>query len=106
MANVFDGVDEEGPVDINSFIIGETNALALLNPTANIDTALVNNKAWNVRMSFFNSNSPEEEASDYEMNIILHENSVISDAIIEYSDFTIEQKLVALEKLESLECNN
>ncbi len=106
MANVFDGVDEDGPVDINSFIVGEINALALLNPTANIDTALVNNKAWNIRMSFFNGDKPEEEASDYEMNVILHENSVISDAIIEYSDFTIEQKLIALEKLESTKCNN
>ena len=43
----------------------------------------------------------ESEVADYEMSIVFHENGVISDMFIEYDDFSVRQKLLALEPLES-----
>ncbi len=102
-ATVFDGSDEEGPVMINSFIGDKVNAIAKITPSPDIDSTLINTPAYDLRMAFFPLNS-EEAASDYEMSIIFHENGVISDMVIDYDDFSVSQKLVALEKLESQSC--
>ncbi len=102
-AVVFDGSDEEGPVLINTFIGPKVNAMAHIDPSQDIDVTLVNNTANRLRMAFFPLSS-DEEASDYEMTVIFHENGVISDMIIDYEDFTVSQKLVALEKLENQPC--
>ena len=105
-SSVFDGSDRKGSVNVNSFIGKQVNALANIKTSPDIDTFLINNNAWKVRMAFFTNDEPENEYSDYEMNVTLHENGVISDAFIEYNDFTIEQKLIALERLEDKKCKN
>ncbi len=102
-ATVFDGSDEEGPIEINTFIGKKANAMAEVKPSKSLDMTLLNTPAWNVRMAVFPTEKPEEHA-DYEMTMIFHENGVISDMLIEYDDFSVTQKLVALEKLEGEKC--
>lgn len=100
-AVVFDGSDDEGPVEINTFIGKPTNAMKYVTPSEALDMTLINTPAWNVRMAVF----PEAQTgalSDYEMSMIFHENGVISDMLIEYDDFSVTQKLVALDKIENL----
>lgn len=102
-AQIFDGSDEEGPIEINTFIGKpvETKKSVLENPK--IDAAMLKGRAWNVRMAVFPVKDREEE-SDYEMNMNFHENGIISDMLIEYDDFSVKQKLVALEKIPAESC--
>ncbi len=102
-ATVFDGSDEEGPIEINSFIGSKANALAQITPSKDIDMSLVNTPAWNVRMAVFPVLS-DEEIADYEMDMVFHENGVISDMLIEYDNFSVTQKLIALEKTRNDGC--
>ena len=44
--------------------------------------------------------------SDYELTMAFHENGIISDMIIEYGDFSVRQKLIALEKVSADTCKN
>lgn len=106
-ATVFDGSDKEGPVEINTFMGKSVNAMSMIEPNEAIDMSLINNKAWKARMAVFPVEKPES-SSDYEMNMVFHENGVISDMLIEYDDFSVTQKLVALEKaapLDKKSCN-
>ena len=101
---VFDGSDQDGPVEINAFI-GKpvANIKSILSPVEAIDKMLVASPAHNVRMAFFPLNRQESEA-DYEMDIVLHDNGIISDMLVDYGDFSVTQKLVALEKLDVPAC--
>jgi hypothetical protein len=99
-ATIFDGSDEEGPVEVNAFIGKSVNAPSRVKPSPEIDMNLINNPARQVRLAFFPLNDPSA-TSDYEMNVIFHQNGIISDMLIEYDDFTVSQKLVALEKLDT-----
>ncbi len=98
-AVVFDGADEEGPVEISAFI-GKPVAKPAVKPSDKINGELLKAPAHNVRMAFFpvKNDSP---TSDYEMNLNLHDNGVVSDMFIEYDDFSISQKLLALEPVKS-----
>lgn len=102
-AEVFDGSDEEGPIEINTFFGSEANAMSVITPSKNIDMGLINTPAWNVRMAVFPLADTEEYA-DYEMSMIFHDNGVISDMLIEYDDFSVSQRLIALEPLEKEDC--
>ncbi len=99
-ATIFDGSDEEGPVLVNSVLGKPANAVAQVNGSAALDMSLLNTPAWNMRLAFFPLND-DSTMSDYEMDIVFHENGVISDMLIQYDDFAITQKLVALEPLEN-----
>ncbi|MBI2234546.1 MAG: cell envelope integrity EipB family protein [Micavibrio aeruginosavorus] len=102
-ATIFDGSDEEGPAEVTAFIGKPVNAMAQMAPSAAIDTALLNTPAWRMRLAFFPLSSAESEA-DYEMDIVLHDNGVISDMVVDYKDFSVTQKLVALEALPAVPC--
>lgn len=102
-STVFDGSDDEGPVEINSFIGKSVNPMKVIEPNEALDMSLLNNKAWAVRMAVFPVLA-EEASSDYEMDIIFHENGVISDMLIEYDNFSVTQKLVALEPIATKSC--
>lgn len=94
---IFDGSDEDGPVEVNTFI-GKPKDVQLAD-SANIDKALLQSPAHEVRLAFF----PLKDASptsDYEMTLTFHENGIISDMVIDYDDFTVRQKLIALEGVE------
>lgn len=97
-ATIFDGSDTDGAFDINSFIGEKTTYTPPEKYAQNIDTNLTEKQGWKIRLAFFPLND-NETISDYEMSIIFHENGVISDMTIEYSDFSVSQKLMAVEKL-------
>lgn len=96
-AVIFDGSDEAGPIQVNVFIGKEVDGVAGIPTSKDIDASLLQGKARKVRMAFFPLKD-NESTSDYEMDIVLHENGVISDMTIYYEDFALSQKLVALEK--------
>lgn len=95
---IFDGSDGEGPVEVNAFIGQSVDPLTGIQMSPAIDKALVSSPARRVRLAFFPMTS-DEATSDYEMSLVFHENGIISDMTIEYDDFSISQKLVALEPL-------
>ncbi len=101
-AVVFDGSDDEGPVEINTFIGKPANALKLVEASDEIDMTLLNTPAWNVRMAVFPTLN-DEASADYEMSMVFHDNGIISDMLIEYDDFSVTQKLVALDPVENNE---
>ena len=103
-ATIFDGSDAEGPTEINAFIGKPVNAMARIIPSPAINASLINTPAWGVRLAFFPLNSPEED-SDYEMDVVMHENGVISDMYVEYKDFSVTQKLIALEPVQGETCD-
>lgn len=103
-ATVFDGSDEEGPVEINAFIGKPVNVMATMDPGPDIDANLVNTPAHDVRMAFFPLSNGEAGA-DYEMNAVFHDNGIISDMTVEYGDFTISQTLKALERVAPEPCD-
>ncbi len=105
-AKVFDGSDGEGPAEINAFIGKRVNPvaeIAEIKDNADIDMTLVNTPAWKVRMAFFPLKEPGT-AAEYEMALYFHENGIVSDMTVDYEDFSVSQKLVALEKIEPDEC--
>jgi hypothetical protein len=104
-AQVFDGSDEEGPIEINAFIGGPVKTAEEKKRGKKIDAGLLKSGAWNVRMAVFPGQSREEE-SDYEMSMVFHENGLISDMLIEYDDFSVKQTLVSLEPVEPQGCTD
>lgn len=98
-AVIFDGSDEEGPVEINTFIGKLIDGNSVFEDSPNLDKTLLGSPAHEVRLAFFPLKK-ETAAADYEMNLVFHDNGVISDMEIEYDDFTITQKLIAIEPLE------
>lgn len=96
-ATVFDGSDENGPLEINAFIGREVEPNIVMNK--DIDADLLKSPASSIRLAFFPLKD-SASSSDYEMSAVFHDNSVISDMLIDYDDFSVHQKLVALEKLE------
>lgn len=105
-ATIFDGSDSDGPTEVNAFIgkALEPQTIKFEETADNLDKDLLKAPAHEVRLAFFPLNN-DEATSDYEMKIILHENSVISDMMIEYDDFTVSQKLIALEPVKN-QCQN
>ena len=95
-ATIFDGSDEDGPVEVNSFIGKQVSPEQLLEENEALDKDLLSSPARNVRLAFFPLQN-DESASDYEMTLVFHENSLVSDMIIEYDDFSVSQKLIAVE---------
>lgn len=96
-ATIFDGSDQDGPVEINAFIGGKELDGAKIAPKGDeIDAALLDTKAQEVRLAFFPL-SNQEAGAEYEMSLVFHENGIISDMNVDYNDFSVTQKLVALE---------
>ncbi len=98
---IFDGSDKDGPLQVTSFIGKPVEKADVIKIATGTDNKLLDSQAWNMRLAFFPLNSPDA-ASDYEMSVVFHENGVISDVTIDYKDFSVRQKLVALEKLEDI----
>lgn len=99
-AVVFDGADEEGPVEINAVIGKQVDDIATQEFPKEVDKELLKSPAHKIRLAFFPMKD-DTGISDYEMDIILHNNGIVSDMFIDYDDFSISQKLVALEPVKS-----
>lgn len=104
-AQVFDGSDEDGPIEINAFVGKEMAAPPSVLKNNKIEVGLLKDKAWNVRMAVFPTKDREEE-SDYEMTMVFHKNGIISDMTIDYDDFSVRQSLIALEKIPAENCDD
>lgn len=101
---IFDGSDEEGPAQVTAFIGKPISGANLKLPEGkSIDKTLLGGLAWPIRLAFFPLTN-EEIDSDYEMDIVLHDNGIISDMYVDYKDFSVTQKLVALEKAKPAFC--
>lgn len=103
-AQVFDGSDEDGPIEINAFIGKEMAVPKSALSRKEVDADLLKSPARNVRMAVF-PYKDQEEQSDYEMSMLFHENGIISDMTIDYDDFSVRQSLTALEKLPMDSCD-
>ena len=105
-AVVFDGSDDEGPVEINAFIGNAIDVPYPENKSAlALDKELLSAKANKVQLAFFPYQDKQEKA-DYEMDLILHHNSIISTMNVHYDDFTVRQKLIALEPIDQEKSKN
>ena len=66
-----------------------------------IDASLLQGRKWSVRLAFFPSEEgvqAETTFPDYEMTVLLEDNGIISEMIVEYSDFTVTQTLRSLSR--------
>ena len=99
-ATIFDGSDEEGPIEVNAFIGKEKMADPKMpsGEKESIDKKLIEEAVHKVRLAFFPLNKSNAEP-EYEMSLLFQKNGIITDMIIEYDDFSVSQKLVALEAL-------
>lgn len=102
-AVVFDGTDEEGPVQITAVIGDKTYLKDLPDMPKAVDPALLKVPAWKVTLAFFPLNE-DNDSADYQLTMWLHENGIISDMTIDYQDFSVEQTLSALAALPLDEC--
>lgn len=114
-AVLFDGTDAEGPVEVNAIITKALSAdeLAALSkdasgkPGSRIDASLLAAPAWRVRMAVFPlypKDGQDNATPSYEMDMVLHDNGVVSDAVVDYRQFKLAQRLTALEKLPPPAC--
>lgn len=100
-AQVFDGSDDKGPVEINA-IIGKRT---LPQPDTKLDKALAGGEGWSMRLAVFPTAQDDNQTiSDYEMTMNLLENGVIKDMTVDYHNFSVTQKLVAIEPLKEDKC--
>ena len=101
-ATVFDGSDDQGPVDINAVIgkMVENHSDTKLNKT------LMAGKGWLMRLAVFPKQSTEDEQplSDYEMTMDILENGIIRDMTVDYHNFSVTQTLVAIEPVTEDKC--
>ena len=108
-AIVFDGTDSEGPIEINSFIGKSATAeeIATIKKALpkEADPQLLTPRAWHVRMAAFSDLDKEEKTPVYTMDMILHDNGVISQVFIDYGEFSIEQVLKTVQLLKPRNCS-
>jgi hypothetical protein len=109
-AVLFDGTDDEGPVEVNAFITRQATAdelAAIAKRNGKIEAALLVPDAWHIRMAVFPLKPAEGEdgsTPSYEMDMILHANGIISEAIVDYKQFKVAQRLTGLEALPAPDC--
>ena len=96
-ATVFDGSDETGAVQVNSFIGAPAPASTIQN-SKDINADLLQSAAYKLRLAFF-PESREEPTPEYEMDMLLHDNGVIREMLIQYDDFSVRQTLKALKRV-------
>jgi len=103
-ATVFDGSDDGGPVQVNSFIGKRQSVPPEILALPTVDEDLLRDAGYRAQLAFFPLSSPSSKP-DYEMTLTFHENGIISEMLIQYDDFSVRQTLKALERLDS-QCEN
>ncbi|HOO50104.1 MAG TPA: DUF1849 family protein [Alphaproteobacteria bacterium] len=114
-AVVFDGSDQSGPVEMNA-ILGRK--IAAKNDAAEkyssslksdmkgpIDAQLLAAPGWTIHMAVFPSNE-KESLADYELSMDVLENGIVREMNVDYHDFSIVQRLIALEKRQPESCKD
>ncbi|MDY0008172.1 MAG: DUF1849 family protein [Bdellovibrionales bacterium] len=109
-AVLFDGTDKKGPVEVNAIVTRKLTAaeveskLPQVKSGQKIDKNLLAADAWLVRMAVFPADDAEGMSPTYEMNLVLHENGVVSHVLVDYKSFKVEQTLTAVESLAAKPC--
>lgn len=106
-AVMFDGTDSDGPVDVNVFIgkpAGAEEIAIIAGRHKEIAVGLLSPQAWHIRMAVFPLAEREQMVPSYEMDMLLHDNGVISHALVDYKSFKVEQTLTSLESLPEQPC--
>lgn len=101
-ATMFDGSDGEGAVEVNAVLGASTPKDPSADPSA-IANPLLDSPAHKVRLAFWND-EPQSELPEYEMTLVLHDNGVVSGMRIDYDDFSIQGRLIALDALPVGKC--
>lgn len=107
---LFDGTDKKGPVEVNAIVTRKLTAaeveskLPAPRGDAKFDKSLLGGDAWLVRMAVFPADDAEGMSPTYEMNMVLHENGVVSHVLVDYKTFKVEQTLTAVETLAAKPC--
>jgi len=99
-AHSFDGTDEEG-AELMVIYVGNEEAADTTGKSG--DHELLAGKAWNVRFAAFDMDSLAAEPS-YEFEAKLIENGIIAEAVLEFDQFSVRQRLVKVEKVDIPEC--
>lgn len=108
---LFDGTDKEGPVEVNAIVTRKLTPEDVISRIAKkpadgykIDKSLLTADAWLVRMAVFPTTDDENMSPTYEMDLVLHDNGVVSHVLVDYKTFKIEQILTAVEPLSAKAC--
>jgi len=101
---VFDGSDDQGPVEINA-VIGKqkVNRDDSRGSSKFVDGELLKAPYWPMQLAVFPMDSSSSLA-DYELSMDVLENGIVRDMNVDYHDFSISQKLVALKSVPPEEC--
>jgi len=99
-AHSFDGTDEEG-AELMVIYVGNEEAADVTGKSG--DHELLAGKTWNVRFAAFAMDSLAAKPS-YEFEAKLIENGVLAEAVLDFDEFTVLQRLVKVEKVDIPEC--
>lgn len=111
-AVLFDGTDKEGPVEVNAIVTRKLTTDEVMKSVPSgtpkdgkkMDKALLSGDAWLVRMAVFPAQDNENMSPTYEMDLVLHDNGVVSHVLVDYKSFKVEQTLTAIEPIVSRAC--
>jgi hypothetical protein len=104
-ATLFDGSDDTGPQFVNTFIGKVVSSTKDVRMTPSIDKELLKVPAHHVRMAFFPVKD-DGRGAEYEMDMTVLDNGVVSGVQITYDTFTLTQKLAALQPVDAVSCRN
>lgn len=102
-STLFDGSEDGGPVEVSAFVLPEDVGQVLNGPEERnhppLSSPLLSGPSWPLRLAVFLKESEETQIPEYEMDMRLYENGIISDMRASYPEYTIRQTLKALEGL-------
>jgi len=99
-AHSFDGTDDDG-AELMVIYVGKEEAADTTGKSG--DHELLSGQAWNVRFAAFALDSPAAEPS-YEFEAKLIENGILAEAVLDFDEFTVLQRLVKIEKVDIPKC--
>ncbi|MBL4588882.1 MAG: DUF1849 family protein [Alphaproteobacteria bacterium] len=92
--SLFDGSDDQGPMEVSAFISPAINSLHHTRPEEDL---------YKIELAFFQQNS-KSELAEYEIMLYIHNSGIIPYMLIDYGSFTISQSLRSIEDLPQENC--
>ena len=109
----FDGADESGLVEVNTFIGDELTKEEMISlrlklaKNPEIAAEMLTERAWRMRLAFFplsQNDDTEGGTPSHEMDVILHDNGIVSEAAVHFGSFTILETLKSLGPKKKNDC--
>lgn len=97
---LFDGSSDDSPFGVSAVIRQAEPQEPSKDPQI---AKLLTSRAWRVKLAFFPQASKEADP-DYEISVRLYDNGVVSDMVLEYSNFSLSAKLDKAEALGKPKC--